>query len=90
MHIGTTADRFLDQFYNYGGGSVFEVAATINGVTYTPTTAVPPPRDSSSSNSTNSSDNGVVTKPLRSVATSLNGVNSLLSGAVAFGAYILA
>jgi len=80
----------LVDFYNYGAGSVFEVAASINGVTYSPVTAVPPPRDSSSSNSTNNTDNGVVTKPLRSAATSLSGVNCLLSGAVAFGAYILA
>jgi hypothetical protein len=80
----------LVDFYNYGGGSVFAVAASINGVTYTPTSPVPPPLDSStSSSSANSSDNGVITKPLGSAPASLSAVNSLLLGAVAFGAYIL-
>lgn len=32
------------QFYEFGGGSVFEVAATANGVTYDPATPVPSPR----------------------------------------------
>lgn len=32
------------QFYEFGGGSVFQVAATANGVTYNPTTPVPSPR----------------------------------------------
>ena len=31
------------QFYEYGGGSVFQVAATANGVTYSPSKPVPPP-----------------------------------------------
>jgi len=80
----------LDQFYNYGAGSVFEVAAPINGVTYCPTSAVPPLRDSPSTNPTNSSDNGVITRPLSGAPASLTGMNFLLSGVVEFGAYILA
>jgi hypothetical protein len=32
------------QFYEFGGGSVFQVAATANGVTYNPTTPVPSPQ----------------------------------------------
>jgi len=39
----------LVDFYEYGGGSVFRVAATANGVTYTGT--VPTPRSTSSSSS---------------------------------------
>jgi len=35
--------QFL-QFYEFGGGSVFQVAATANGVTYNPATPVPSPR----------------------------------------------
>ena len=31
------------QFYEFGGGSVFQVAATANGVTYNPATPVPSP-----------------------------------------------
>jgi hypothetical protein len=34
----------LLQFYEFGGGSVFQVAATANGVTYNPTTPVPSPQ----------------------------------------------
>jgi len=81
----------LVDFYNYGGGSVFQVAAEINGVTYSPTSPVPPPLDSSASSnsSTSNNNNGVVTKPLGSAPASLSGVNSLLLGAVAIGAYIL-
>jgi len=79
----------LVDFYNYGGGSVFEAAASINGVTYAPTSPVPPPLDSSTSN--NPSDNGmnVTTRPLGGAPASLSAANSLLLGAVAFGAYIL-
>jgi len=80
----------LVDFYHYGGGSVFQVAASINGVTYSPTSPVPPPLDSATTNSTNTSGNGVVTRPLGSAPASLSGVSSLLFGAVAFGAYILA
>jgi hypothetical protein len=45
----------LVDFYEYGGGSVFEVAATANGVTYAPTTpiATPIPQTSSSTSSNN-------------------------------------
>ena len=35
--------QFL-QFYEFGNGSVFKVAATANGVTYNPSTPVPSPR----------------------------------------------
>ena len=41
----TTAQSI--QFYEFGGGSVFEVAATANGVTYDPATPVPSPLTSS-------------------------------------------
>ena len=37
------------QYYEYGNGSVFEVAATANGVTYSPTSAIATPKASSSS-----------------------------------------
>ena len=50
------------QFYEYGGGSVFEVAATANGVTYNPTTpiATPIPQDGSA-NPTTSARGGSAT-----------------------------
>lgn len=37
------------KFYDYGGGSVFQVAASLNGVTYTATTTVAPPSSTSGS-----------------------------------------
>ena len=37
------------QFYEFGGGSVFQVAATANGVTYNPATPVPSPVATSTS-----------------------------------------
>jgi hypothetical protein len=46
------------QFYEYGGGSVFQVAATINGVTYSPTTPVATPLSASSSTASGSVASG--------------------------------
>lgn len=37
------------QYYEYGGGSVFEVAATANGVSYKPSNPVPEPRTTDAS-----------------------------------------
>ncbi|KAI0937269.1 hypothetical protein AcW1_001291 [Taiwanofungus camphoratus] len=48
----------LVDFYEYGGGSVFQVAATANGVTYSPTTPITTPSGSGSSSASGS--NGVV------------------------------
>ncbi|KAH9954417.1 PLC-like phosphodiesterase [Russula dissimulans] len=44
---GRNPNFMLVDFYEYGGGSVFQVAATANGVTYSPSTPVPSPRDTS-------------------------------------------
>lgn len=51
----------LVDFYEYGGGSVFQVAATANGVTYNPATPVPSPVSSSPSSSSSSSSSSVST-----------------------------
>ncbi|KAG6832540.1 hypothetical protein H0H92_000169 [Tricholoma furcatifolium] len=40
---GRAPNFLLVDFYEYGGGSVFEVAASINGVTYAPTTPIATP-----------------------------------------------
>jgi len=40
---GRPPNFMLVDFYEYGGGSVFQVAASINGVTYSPTTPVATP-----------------------------------------------
>jgi hypothetical protein len=50
------------QYYEFGGGSVFQVAATANGVTYNPSTPVPTPRSTNaqSSSGATSTPNGAV------------------------------
>ncbi|KZP25421.1 PLC-like phosphodiesterase [Athelia psychrophila] len=52
----------LVDFYEFGGGSVFEVAATANGVTYSPATPIATPITSGSASSTTvtSTKNGAV------------------------------
>ena len=52
------------QFYEFGGGSVFKVAATANGVTYNPSTPVASPRSTGTptagTTSATSSPNGAI------------------------------
>ncbi|KAI0756866.1 PLC-like phosphodiesterase [Daedaleopsis nitida] len=52
--LGRNPNFMLVDFYEYGGGSVFQVAAAANGVTYSPATPVPSPKTSGSSTSTSS------------------------------------
>ncbi|KAH9858064.1 PLC-like phosphodiesterase [Lenzites betulinus] len=46
---GVNPNFMLVDFYEYGNGSVFQVAADANGVTYSPATPVPAPVSSTSS-----------------------------------------
>jgi len=59
---GRPPNFMLVDFYEFGGGSVFQVAATINGVPYNPTSPIATPigtsSSSSSSSSSTSSSNG--------------------------------
>ncbi|KAA1468038.1 PLC-like phosphodiesterase [Dentipellis sp. KUC8613] len=65
---GRNPNFMLVDFYEFGGGSVFQVAATANGVTYSPTTPIATPLTSSgSSSSSPSSGSGA------SSAVSMNG-----------------
>lgn len=60
--IGMATAQSL-QFYEFGGGSVFQVAATANGVSYSPTKPVPSPRSTGTvtgSTSATSKPNGAV------------------------------
>jgi len=60
---GRNPNFMLVDFYEYGGGSVFQVAATANGVNYDPTTPIATPMSQTSSSSTSSgsaNSNGVV------------------------------
>jgi len=45
---GRPPNFLLVDYYEFGGGSVFEVAATINGVTYSPATPIATPASTSS------------------------------------------
>jgi len=58
---GRNPTFLLVDFYEYGGGSVFQVAAQLNGVTYSPATPIAtpnPPDNSSDTNGTPSSSAG--------------------------------
>ncbi|KAI0784988.1 PLC-like phosphodiesterase [Abortiporus biennis] len=48
----------LVDFYEYGGGSVFQVAATANGVTYNPTTPIATPISETSTSTTSTTSSG--------------------------------
>ena len=69
----------MTQFYEYGGGSVFQVAADINGVTYD-NSGVAQPKDSSSSSS--DSDSAVSLLQMK-------GASWLALGGVLAGAFML-
>lgn len=52
---GRNPNYMLVDFYEYGGGSVFQVAASANGVTYTPTAPIATPITGTSSATSGSS-----------------------------------
>ncbi|KAF8913071.1 PLC-like phosphodiesterase [Gymnopilus junonius] len=62
---GRPPNFMLVDFYEYGGGSVFQVAADINGVTYNPSTPVASPA-SSASGSASSGKTSVISSSLSS------------------------
>jgi hypothetical protein len=72
---GRAPNFLLVDFYEYGGGSVFEVAAAINGVQYSPTTPVATPVSTSKSSSASSSgtgnSNGAITISFQHASASL-------------------
>jgi hypothetical protein len=82
---GRYPNFMLVDFYEYGGGSVFQVAATANGVTYSPTTpiATPNPQTSSPTTGSGSSSNGAMPTTAHWTAA------SVLVTSFAFGALYL-
>lgn len=58
---GRNPNFLLVDFYEYGGGSVFQVAAAANGVTYSPATPVASPKTSSSGSPAGSDNSSTVT-----------------------------
>lgn len=83
---GRAPNFLLVDFYEYGGGSVFEVAASINGVEYAPSSPIATPQSTSSSSSDNG-DNVDGALAFRSSGLWIAGISVLLSAA--FGASVV-
>ncbi|QRV83114.1 hypothetical protein RhiJN_11130 [Ceratobasidium sp. AG-Ba] len=82
---------FLVDYYNYGLGSVFQVAATVNGVTYDTSKTIAPPITSTSGSNTS----GTSTSHANSAAalsslswTQMGWASVLLMGSAAFGGVV--
>ncbi|TFY50816.1 hypothetical protein EVJ58_g10876 [Rhodofomes roseus] len=75
----------LVDFYEYGGGSVFEVAATANGVTYTPSNIATPVSSGASSTSTSSSSSNAGAVGFHVTTMHLSAV-AAVAGGLLFGA----
>lgn len=81
---GRNPNFLLVDFYEYGGGSVFQVAAAANGVTYSPTTPIATPitgTTSGSGASITSTPNAAVSILRIEWVTALAVIGSLLLGA---------
>ncbi|KAL5519266.1 hypothetical protein ACEPAH_949 [Sanghuangporus vaninii] len=61
VQYGRSPNFMLVDFYEYGGGSVFEVAATLNGVTYAPSSSIATPIPDTTDSSTSSSSAAIST-----------------------------
>ncbi|KAF9229054.1 PLC-like phosphodiesterase [Gyrodon lividus] len=79
---GRNPNFMLVDFYEYGGGSVFEVAATANGVTYSPATpiATPIPQNGSSSTGSGTPNSAASTSMQWTTASVL--ISSVILGAL--------
>jgi len=60
---GRNPNFMLVDFYEYGGGSVFQVAADLNGVTYAPTTPIATPIPDSSTSGSSTSNGEILQIP---------------------------
>ncbi|KAJ7070819.1 PLC-like phosphodiesterase [Mycena amicta] len=84
---GRAPNFMLVDFYEYGGGSVFEVAASINGVNYSPTSPIATPITGSASATSSSTGNPSGAVSLSPLMTKSQFVAYLLVAAgVMFGA----
>ncbi|KIK48394.1 hypothetical protein CY34DRAFT_798209 [Suillus luteus UH-Slu-Lm8-n1] len=83
---GRNPNFMLVDFYEYGGGSVFQVAATANGVTYSPATPIATPGGTGSASSPS-----VTSSSLNSSPPSFSRWSSVwvVIGSVAFGAFCI-
>ncbi|KAI6136450.1 PLC-like phosphodiesterase [Pisolithus sp. B1] len=84
---GRSPNFMLVDFYEYGGGSVFEVAAAANGVTYSPTTPIATPIAQASSSGSSGSNSSANTASFSGFGPGTAGL--LISGAILSNGYIL-
>jgi len=88
---GRPPNFMLVDFYEYGGGSVFQVAASINGVTYSPTSPIATPvSTTSSSASAGSSGNSAVSVTKLVFGRKQSVASLVVVLGVMFGAYSVA
>jgi hypothetical protein len=89
---GRAPNFMLVDYYEYGHGSVFEVAASANDVTYSPTAAIATPRSTSNTGSSSSQSGTTAASPAQKVVVSPAAVLSLLvagCGVLLGGALVL-
>ncbi|KAI6008378.1 PLC-like phosphodiesterase [Pisolithus orientalis] len=84
---GRNPNFMLVDFYEYGGGSVFEVAAAANGVTYNPSTPIATPIPQTNSSGSGGSNSSANSAPLSGFGPGTVGL--LISGVVLGNGYIL-
>jgi len=79
---GRAPNFLLVDFYEYGGGSVFQVAASINGVTYAPTTPIATPipttTASGTAGSSSNTNTGSIASPSQCIASMFVALSVLL------------
>ncbi|KAF5388503.1 hypothetical protein D9757_004603 [Collybiopsis confluens] len=87
--MGRPPNFLLVDFYEFGNGSVFEVAAAANGVTYTSKAIATPKTSSSSSSASASSNNAQMLLDISLFMTFLQVAPSLVIGGAIFGAFLI-
>jgi len=92
---GRPPNFILVDFYEYGGGSIFQVAADINGVTYNPATPIATPVSATAGASTTAAGGGsvsVTSAPLSgglSVMHNLINLNQISAIGIVLGSLII-
>ncbi|KAI6031557.1 PLC-like phosphodiesterase [Pisolithus microcarpus] len=84
---GRSPNFMLVDFYEYGGGSVFEVAAAANGITYSPTTPVATPIPQASASGSGGSNSSANTASLSGFGPGTMGL--LISSVILSSGHIL-
>jgi hypothetical protein len=78
----------LVDFYEYGGGSVFKVAADINGVPYSPTTPVATPATSTTGTGASTAGGSTISTTSKSLSGGLPAISHSMIASQLFGLLI--